>query len=150
MDRKNKDDHKFCVPFAENQNSGYQIIALYVREFIPRELRSGRFFKTLHRSSGKAFRGRNNNVGRNTIGKWPSRIAAYLGKPPQEVPKYAGHSFRRTGATSTADAGASSFVTKRWGGWRSNATPSLYVDKSLRGRKEICNMVQRQVRTHVN
>jgi len=64
-------------------------------------------------------------IGINKIGKFPMRIAQYLGLPnPHE---YTGHSFRTTAATLIVQAGASLLQLKQVGGWLSNANAEGYV-----------------------
>lgn len=75
------------------------------------------------------------NIGRNMLGKIPSKIAIHLGL--ENPAEYTSHTFRRTAATLLVDTGASVETLKRAGGWLSSTVAEGYVDASLVSRKEI-------------
>jgi integrase len=67
----------------------------------------------------------NSPVGKNTIAKYPSRVAKFLGL--SEPKKYTGHAWRSTSATVLADSGASQLDLKRAGSWKSDTVAKGYL-----------------------
>lgn len=87
--------------------------------------------------NGKATR---QNIGHNTIGQMPKKIAMYLNL--QNPGTYTGHSFRRTSATILASSGGNTLQLKQHGGWKSSTVAEGYVEDSLAVKKNIARMVQ--------
>jgi integrase len=87
--------------------------------------------------NGKATR---QNIGHNTIGEMPKKIAIYLNLPNPR--SYTGHCFRRTSATILAPRGGNTLQLKQHGGWRSSNVVEGYVQDSLSIKKKIAQMVQ--------
>jgi integrase len=81
----------------------------------------------------------NSPIGRNSLAKFASKIAAILGKT--NPASYTGHSFRVTSATALADAGATATNLKRHGGWKSDAIAEGYIRNSKRVKLEIASML---------
>lgn len=80
------------------------------------------------------------NIGHNTIGQMPKRIAMYLHL--QNPGSYTGHSFRRTSATILASSGGNILQLKQHGGWKSSSVAEGYVEDSLSVKKSIAHLVQ--------
>lgn len=79
-------------------------------------------------------------IGENTLGEFAKKIALDLNKQDHE--KYTSHSFRRSGATFLADAGASLLTLKQAGGWRSDTVAQQYVQKSAVMERTIAEALQ--------
>jgi integrase len=80
------------------------------------------------------------NIGHNTIGEMPKKIAIYLNLPNPR--SYTGHCFRRTSATILASRGGNTLQLKQHGGWKSSNVAEGYVKNSLSIKKKIAQMVQ--------
>lgn len=65
-------------------------------------------------------------VGKNTLGKIPSVVAKFLGKP--NYADYTGHCFRRTSANLLSDLAGNAFGFKRQGSWKSSTVVDGYVN----------------------
>ena len=77
-------------------------------------------------------------IGKNCIAKVPSKIAFLLNIENWKL--YTGHSFRRTGATFLADAGADRGILKRAGRWESDSFAEGYVTESIYSKVAISNL----------
>lgn len=80
------------------------------------------------------------NIGHNTIGQMPKKIAAYLKLTCTD--SYTGHSFRRTSATILASSGGNILQLKQHGGWKSSTVAEGYIEDSLSVKKSIASLVQ--------
>lgn len=78
-------------------------------------------------------------VGINKFGKMPSDVAAFLKLPNPE--QYTGHCYRRSSATTLADAGVNITNLKRHGGWLSTKVAEGYVEESIENKKDIAGKV---------
>ena len=67
-------------------------------------------------------------MGKNTVGRVPHEVAKFLNLP--EWDKYTFHSFRRTSATSAADAGASTEQLVDFFGWKNGSMCQEYISSS--------------------
>ena len=78
-------------------------------------------------------------IGRNKIGEIPKKIATYLGL--QNLNRYTGHCFRRTGTTLLANSGANMTMIKQFGVWKSDNVAQEYIENSMLNRKNIFEAV---------
>jgi hypothetical protein len=67
-------------------------------------------------------------MGKNKVSDVPHEIAKFLSVP--ECDKYTFHSFRRTAATSTADAGSSTEQLIDFFGWKNGSMCQEYISSS--------------------
>jgi hypothetical protein len=67
-------------------------------------------------------------MGKNKVSDVPHEIAKFLGVP--EYDKYTFHSFRRTAATSAADAGSSTEQLVDFFGWKNGSMCQEYISSS--------------------
>lgn len=148
-DSKTHKERRFSVV---NEGFGVNTIDLYRRYVALRPTNSPlRFF--LHYYKGKCTR---QNVGINTFGKIPRKIATFL--KLENPAKYTGHSFRRSSATLLVNAGIvmitfilqSNFIfnaggditsLKRHGGWESTKVAESYIQESFGERVKIAQKV---------
>lgn len=84
-------------------------------------------------------------VGINKFGKMPSDVAAFLRLPNPE--QYTGHCYRRSSATTLADAGVDITNLKRHGGWLSTKVAEGYVEESIENKKDIAGKVLKSSNT---
>ncbi|XP_063932285.1 uncharacterized protein LOC135144234 [Zophobas morio] len=118
-----------------NEGFGVNTIDLYRRYVALRPTNSPlRFF--LHYHKGKCTR---QNVGINTFGKIPRKIATFL--KLENPAKYTGHSFRRSSATLLVNAGGDFTSLKRHGGWESTKVAESYIQESFGERVKIAQKV---------
>lgn len=85
-------------------------------------------------------KGTRQNIGHNTIGQMPKKIATYLNLVNPE--SYTGHAFRRTSATILASRGGNILQLKQHGGWKSSNIAESYIEDSLSVKTSIAEMVQ--------
>lgn len=79
-------------------------------------------------------------VGLHSFGKFPCKIATYLGLPrPLE---YTGHCMRRSSATLLVDAGGDVTNLKRHGGWQSTSVAEGYIEESIENKLDIARKIQ--------
>lgn len=93
--------------FFINGDANVNVIKTYM-ELHSDDKKVGRFLKKVN-ENGKATQ----NIGRNSLGLMPQKIAEYLKIP--DADKFSGHTFRRTGATILADSGCQMMTLKRAG-----------------------------------
>lgn len=110
-------------------NEFYKIYKTYA-QLRPKNLKTKKFFVSYR--NGKCT---TQNIGINTFGAMPQRVATYL---KLDQPKtYTGHSFRRTSTTLLADSGADLLTIKRHGGWKSSSVAEGYIENSVGNKKRI-------------
>lgn len=95
------------------------------------EEKSGRFFLKL-KNDLKPSR---SPIGQNTIASYPQKMAEFLQLP--EAEKYTSHSFRHSGATILADAGATVMQLQQAGGWESSSVAQSYIEEGATSRLQI-------------
>jgi site-specific recombinase XerD len=116
-----------------NQNQNCKIIdPIQINKFktyvncFRREDQNGRFFRYLN----VTMNGTKANIGENSLGRFPSKIAKFLGlENPDE---YTSHSFRRSSATMLVENGATLPQLKQHGGWKSDSAANVYIVNSSR------------------
>lgn len=81
----------------------------------------------------------NQVIGKNNIAKFPKEIAKFLHLENPE--SYTGHSYRRTGATIAADAGASMEQMKRMGPWISPTVCEKYIQESVGYKRQLGRII---------
>ncbi|KAG4070681.1 hypothetical protein HA402_013601 [Bradysia odoriphaga] len=123
---KEKKYYVICGEFA-------QIIRSYMKLRSPNTT-SNRFFVQFR--NGKCV---NQVMGKHSIAKIPKNVATYL--KLDEPAKYTGHSYRRTGTTIAADAGASLEDLKRLGPWKSSKVCEGYIQESRGYKRKLGNMI---------
>ncbi|KAJ3658229.1 hypothetical protein Zmor_009982 [Zophobas morio] len=131
-DSKTHKERRFSVV---NEGFGVNTIDLYRRYVALRPTNSPlRLF--LHYYKGKCTR---QNVGINTFGKIPRKIATFL--KLENPAKYTSHSFRRSSATLLVNAGGDITSLKRHGGWESTKMAESYIQESFGERVKIAQKV---------
>jgi hypothetical protein len=119
--RNDKIFTKFVVP----QDGGYSDrLAVYIKK-LNDELHKfqGRvWFTATHRGLKKQA------MGMNMVGKVPHEVAKYMNLPEGE--NYTFHSFRRTSATSAADAGSTTEQLVDFFGWKNGSMCQEYISTS--------------------
>jgi hypothetical protein len=108
-----------------------------VREYMklrPKNARTNRFF--LQYRNGKLT---NQVMGKHSIAKIPKEMAKFLKLP--EPHTFTGHSYRRSGTTIAADAGASIEDLKRLGPWKSTSVCERYIQNSLGHRRKLAKLI---------
>ena len=73
-------------------------------------------------------------VGKNTIATYGIRFAALLNLPNPQL--YTGHTFRRSGASLLADAGASENDIQKFLNHKNPTTSRGYIDRSKKRARE--------------
>jgi hypothetical protein len=95
------------------------------------------YISSVKNKTGRFFRNKpsySQNMGKNSIGSLPSKIASILQLPNPS--SFTGHCFRRSAATFLADNGSSLLDLKRFGHWKSDKVAQSYVDNSLTTKKK--------------
>lgn len=108
-------------------------MAKIIREYIklrPQNAKTDRMLMQYRK--GKCV---NQVMGKHSIAKIPKEIAAFLKLPEPNL--YTGHSYRRSGTTIAADAGASVEDLMRLGPWKSIAVCQRYVQDSKRNKRNL-------------
>lgn len=82
-------------------------------------------------------------MGIHTIGQFPKSIATFLQLPNPEL--YTGHAFRRSGATTAAEAGLDFLSLMKLGGWQTPAVARSYVDKSNAQKTKIASIISKAI-----
>lgn len=100
----------------------------------PKNATTNRFF--LQCRNGKLT---NQMMGKHSIAKIPKEMAKFLQLPDPEA--YTGHSFRSTGTTIAADAGANIEDLKRLGEWKSVSVCERYIRNSLGHKRKLANLI---------
>jgi integrase len=119
--RSDKKSTKFVVP----QEGGYaDRLGIYMKKLNEQLFKfQGQVWFT-----GTPHSLKSQNMGKNTVGKVPHEVAKFLNLP--EWDKYTFHSFRRTSATSAADAGASTEQLVDFFGWKNGSMCQEYISSS--------------------
>lgn len=107
----------------------YSVVKKYMA-LRPDDMDTKRFFIRYH--NGKCTR---QVMGKARFSETPHIVACFLNLPQPEL--YTGHSFRRTGATLLANAGANTYTLKQAFGWKSDSVPGRYVEHSSFNRQKI-------------
>ncbi len=136
--RVKRKGRKVLTKIAVTGRQNLAVIRRYMAAFNA-DQRHGKFLrKVLHPNTpGGGFRISEENIGINTVGKMPYRIALALGKTSDVAKRYTGHSFRRTGATILAEAGCTLLQLKEAGGWNSSNVAESYIAASNRSKLAI-------------
>lgn len=129
------------LPTTKNKEKKYYVIsgefAKIIREYMklrPPSTTSNRFF--IQFRNGKCV---NQVMGKHSIAKIPKNVATFLGLDQPSA--YTGHSYRRTGTTIAADAGASLEDLKRLGPWKSSKVCEGYIQQSSTYKRKLGNMI---------
>jgi integrase len=107
---------RVVAPFSVHVQTYYDLF--------PLPMRTGRFFRKFVK--GKPSRA---VLGKNTISKFPSEVALFLGLSDPEL--YTGHCLRRTGATLLAESGVSKLTLKLAGRWKSDTSAMVIGSTSV-------------------
>jgi hypothetical protein len=99
-----------------------------------RKSRTCKFFRKI-----RCKKGTNQNIGKNTLAKFPSERAKSLGRDKFE--EYTGHCFGRTGATILADSGVDKLTLKRAGRWKSDSVCEGYIEESKDSKLNISKII---------
>eukprot|EP01036_Dinobryon_divergens_P035919 gene35919-46631_t len=112
---------------------------LYTDYFKPEE-RNGRLFRYLRWDSvSNILRATEKVIGKNKIAEVPRTVAWWNDLPKADL--YTVHSFRRTAASKMAENGATILEIMLAGGWKSDKVARTYVEKSMRTKKRISNLL---------
>jgi hypothetical protein len=119
--RDDKTSTKFVVP----QEGGYaDRLAVYIKKVndVLQKFQGRVWFTCTPKALKKQ------GMGLNMVGKVPHEVAKYLNFPEPET--YTFHSFRRTSATSAADAGSTTKQMVDFFGWKNGSMCQEYISSS--------------------